>query len=48
MALADLLPDLKKRVIEEKKKLREKGFSAEDIPSQLVHLEREFQDKLWQ
>lgn len=46
MAMADSLPDLKQKVVQEKKKLRGQGLCEEEILGNLVGLEREFQEKL--
>lgn len=46
MAMAEYLPDFKIRVVQEKKKLRGQGLDDEDLPSHLIELERQFQEKL--
>lgn len=46
MALTDSLPDLKKKVVQEKQKLKSKGVPKEEIPGYIMKLEREFQEKL--
>lgn len=46
MAMADSLPEFKKRVVQEKKKLRGQGISDEELPTHLIELERQFQEKL--
>lgn len=40
MAMADSLPEFKKRVVQEKKKLRGQGISDEELPTHLIELER--------
>ena len=44
--MAEYLPDFKIRVVQEKKKLRGQGLDDEDLPSHLIELERQFQEKL--
>jgi hypothetical protein len=46
MAMAESLPDLKSRVVQEKKKLRGQGLDDDELPTHLIELERQFQEKL--
>ena len=46
MALTDSLPELKKKIVQEKQKLKSKGVPKEEIPGHIMKLEREFQEKL--